>query len=118
MATDAQQFAIRFSPHYRSVCWRGQTYSFSKTQAIAFGVLMRCWADGVPDVAGDYLLNAIDSDATNLCDLFRQHPAWNTIIVPGATRGTRRLEGEPPKDIFPFDEMSDGYSMRLDGPAL
>ena len=111
MATDASpQSEIRFSPRYRSVYWRGQSYSFTKAQALAFGVLMRCWVDGVPDVAGDYLLNAIDSDATNLCDLFRKHPAWNTVIVPGETRGTRRLEGEPPKDFFLFDEMSDEYT--------
>ena len=111
MATDAKQNAeIRFSPHYRSVCWHGEKFSFTETQARAFEVLLSCWLDGVPDVPNDYLLDTIDSDATHLCDLFRRHKAWNTIIVRGATRGTRRLEGDPPQDLSLFDEMSDEHS--------
>ena len=106
MATDAAQSEIRFSPRYRSVYWRGETFAFSATQAKAFGVLLACWIDGVPDVPGDYLLATIDSDAENLCDLFRQHAAWNSIIVKGSTKGTRRLVGNPPSDLIPFDEMS------------
>ena len=111
MATNTQQNAeIRYSPGFRSVYWRGRTYAFTETQARAFGVLLRCWLGGVPDVAGDYLLAAIDSDAENLCDLFRAHAAWNTVIVPGETRGTRRLEGDPPKELLAFDEMSDEHT--------
>ena len=110
MATAAAQSEIRFGPNYRSVYWRGQSFSFTETQGRAFGVLLSCWLDGTPDVPGDYLLATIDSDAENLCDLFRQHAAWNSIIVKGATKGTRRLAGEPPSDIRPFDEMSDERS--------
>ena len=109
--TAKQDTEIRFSPRYRSVYWRGQSFAFTETQARAFGVLLEYWLDGTPDVCADYLLDVIDSDAANLCDLFRRHPAWNTVIVQGATRGTRRLEGEPPQDLSPFDEMSDEHSI-------
>ena len=107
MTRTAAQTEIRFSPHYRSVYWRGRSYSFTETQGRAFGVLLSCWVDDTPDVPNDYLLDAIDSDAEHLSDLFRRHPAWNAIIVRGATRGTRRLKGEPPSDLILFDEMSD-----------
>ena len=109
MATDAQS-EIRYSPRYRSVFWRGERFSFTETQGRAFGELLVCWINGTPDVPNDYLLETIDSDAKNLCDLFRQHEAWNTIIVKGSTKGTRRLKGDPPSDLIPFDEMSDEHS--------
>ncbi len=109
--TAKQSDEIRFSPNYRSLHWRGERFSFTETQARAFGVLLKYWLDGTPDVPGDYVLATIDSDAANLCDLFRQHKAWNRIIVPGATRGTRRLKGDPPHNLLPFDEMSDEHSI-------
>ena len=108
MATDAEP-EIRYSPGYRSGYWHGETYAFTETQAKAFGVLFDNWRQQTPDVEGVHLLLDIESEYLRLCDLFRGHAAWNTVIVKGATRGTRRLEGDP-KLFSTFDENSPEYS--------
>ncbi len=95
MATDAAQSEIRYSPGYRSVYWHGETYAFSATQSRAFAILFDNWQRQTPDVEGNYLLIEAESECKRLCDLFRGNSAWNVLIVPGATRGTRRLEGVP-----------------------
>ncbi len=87
----------RHSPDYRSVIWFDRPYAFTAAQANVAEILWTAWENGTPDVSGTYLLAASDSDSTHIGNLFRRHPAWGEMIVRGATNGTRRLAGDPPK---------------------
>ncbi len=84
----------RHSPDFRSAIWQGESYTFTASQAAIVSILWRAWANGTPDVSGDYLLTEIDSGSRHLGSLFPKHRAWGAMIVRGATNGTRRLAGD------------------------
>lgn len=81
------------SPDFRSVHWFGQDYQFTAFQAAVVAQLWEAWEHGAPDVGGQFLLeNAGDDVETKRLDqVFRDHPAWKTMIV-STTRGAYRLE--------------------------
>ena len=79
------------SPDFRSVRWFGKGYSFTGLQAAAVGVLWESWAKDAPEVGDAFLLAEANSESKRLADIFKGHPAWNTIIAQGGTKGTRRL---------------------------
>jgi len=79
------------SPDFRSVNWGGNQYSFTNNQAAYVKMLWEAWENGTPEVGQAYLQTAIDSESA-LRHLFRNHPAWRTMIVPGNTKGTFRLQ--------------------------
>jgi len=83
------------STDFRSVRWFGEVYSFTANQAPVVKLLFEHWELGAPDVGDDTLLSAVDLEAppARLAVLFRKHPAWGTMIVPGGTKGTRQLRG-------------------------
>ena len=70
------------SPDYRTCFWGEERYSFSANQAAAVKVLHRVYPRGVGQ---HFVLEAIDSDAKRLRDVFRSsgkmNPAWGTMIV-------------------------------------
>lgn len=74
-------------PDFRSVVWDGEVYGFSPGQAAVVEKLWQAMEGGYWDLAKETL---IDSEA-DLGDLFRKHPAWGTMIVPGKSKGTYRL---------------------------
>ncbi len=86
------------SKDFRSVNWYGETYSFTKTQAIVVSDLWEAWKNGTPDIGDDTLLTEAGSDQ-GLRELFRtdpgrdspRHPAWGGMIVEGQSKGTHRL---------------------------
>jgi hypothetical protein len=81
------------SPDYRSVVWDGRNYRLTPLQAAVVKVLWEAWELGSPDVGGATLLEAADSCADRLRDVFRRSVAWGELVVPGATKGTYRLNG-------------------------
>lgn len=78
--------AAAHSLDYRSCTVRGERYTFSATQATIVRLLWEAHGNGTPDVGGQTLLEAADSEAAQLRDVFRargqMHPAWGTLIVP------------------------------------
>ncbi len=50
------------------------------------------WEHGTPDLDQQTILNEADADSRRLVDVFRDHPAWNTMIKPGVTKGAYRLQ--------------------------
>lgn len=54
-------------------------------------VLWEAWENKTPDVGDATLLEKSESESSRLRDVFKDHPAWNTMIVPGKTKGARRL---------------------------
>jgi len=95
----------QFGPGYRSVSWYGEIYTFTATQAAIVGILAEAYEAKTPDVDAEMLVGegafsqeAIKtkrgkaSAAHRVRDLFRNNPAWGTMIVPGGTRGTYQLK--------------------------
>lgn len=84
---------------FRLVCWWGESYSFTARQARAVKVLWDAWKTDTPDVCDETLLFAVDDNAPprNIRDLFRNKPAWGSMIVGGDTKGTHRLK-DPQED--------------------
>lgn len=83
-------------PDFRSVKWFGSVYEFTAQQAACVKVLWEAWENGTPAVGDATVLETADSDAERLPLVFRNHPAWGTLIVEGQTKGTHRL-ADPPK---------------------
>ena len=79
------------SPCYRSVRWREQDFRFTAMQAHALGILHDNYKRGLPDTSQQALLTEIESKSRRLRDIFRNSPAWKTLIVAGERRGTYRL---------------------------
>jgi hypothetical protein len=79
----------RHSTDYRSVHWYGHDFTFTACQAAVVGVLWKNWGNGTPDVGQETLL--ADLDTKRLIDLFKEHPAWGVMIVPGDSKGSYRL---------------------------
>ncbi|MEK6675972.1 MAG: hypothetical protein AABZ47_10005 [Planctomycetota bacterium] len=85
------------SKGFRSVRWNGTNYSFTATQAAIVKQLWEPWENGTPDEPGDTLLATAEvADSQRIRDVFKNHPAWTTMIVQGETKGTYRLS--PPKN--------------------
>jgi hypothetical protein len=100
-ALPAQEPNVAHSEDFRSVSWFGQNYCFNISQALVVKRLWEAWAKGTPDVGNETLLQAIDElvPPERVDTVFRSHPAWNSMIVSGETKGTRRLSPPeaPPK---------------------
>jgi hypothetical protein len=91
----------KHSSDFRSVVWYGTPFQFTPTQAACVKVLWREWENGTPEVGEDAILEdpEVEADAKRLIDVFRDkksptgyHPAWRTMIVVGATKGSYRLK--------------------------
>ena len=89
---ESQEF--QHSPDYASVNWLGQQYQFNKKQATCVRLLHEAWFEGTPYLSGQHLLSEILS-ASRMSDLFKGHPAWNSLIVSGERRATYRLKLSP-----------------------
>jgi len=75
------------------VRWFGTRYSFSPLQSAIVRVLWSAWEHGTPEVRQSVLLESADTD-TELRFVFRDHPAWGAMLVPGSAKGTFRLADE------------------------
>jgi hypothetical protein len=73
------------------VHWFGTDFTFTGMQAACVDILWMAWANGTPEVGNDTLLSKAGSDTKRIDHLFRDHPAWGTMIRPGKTKGTTRL---------------------------
>ncbi len=84
---------VAHSVDFRSLKWFGETYSFTANQAPVVKVLYEHWENGTPDVGSETLLLAVDPKAppARLSVLFQGHPAWNSLIVSGGSKGTYRF---------------------------
>ena len=87
--------ACRHSDDFRSVVWHGIQYSFTNIQARVVAVLYANWENGTPDVGMEFLLESANCRTSRLADVFRNNPAWGTMIVDGATKGSKRLSDPP-----------------------
>ena len=86
------------SADFRSMNWDGVFFEFSTSQAACVHTMYRSWEDGVPVLSDFHILEESGLGGSRLSDVFQKgkHPAWGNLIVPGQTKGTRRLKPEPP----------------------
>ena len=95
VAEPTQLPPARPSVDFRSVYYYGANYSFTKMQAVIFRLLWEAFQNGTPDIGAETLLEAVDAKTSRLVDIFRDHPAWGTLIVDGKTKGSKRLADAP-----------------------
>jgi len=87
-------FQPRFGTGYRCVWWESDQdpFTFTPTQAACVAVLWKNAANGTPAVGQDAILENAGSSSERLSDIFKNHPAWGTMIVPlEKKRGTFKL---------------------------
>lgn len=84
------------SSDYASVHWFGADYTFTSKQADAVSEWWAAWQNGTPALHDDTVLAELESNARGkphaLRDLFKGHPAWDTMIVRGPRQGTHQLQ--------------------------
>jgi hypothetical protein len=94
-----RELEFAHSPDFRSVRWFGATYTFTENQAPRVGLLWQNWEKGTPDVGRQALLDAVEeSSGQHIAHVFRDCPAWGTMIV-SAKKGSYRLRR--PTDSIP-----------------
>jgi len=84
-------------PDFRDVNWYGTKHVFSPNQAACIRILWEAWEQGNPWVSdGTVLQKSGVGDRQRLRDVFKNHPAWGTMIVQGPQQDLHGLQ-EPPK---------------------
>ena len=83
------------SSDFRCVAWFGTPHEFTTNQARIVELLWREWERGVPVVSQDWIVEQLNLSG-RLQDSFRGHLAWNTMIASGETKGSVRLNADPP----------------------
>lgn len=78
-------------PGFACVRWFGQLFSFTPNQSRIVEILWSAQSGGTPEVRQERLLDNAGIESGRLVDVFKDHPAWNTMIVAGSTRGTYRI---------------------------
>jgi hypothetical protein len=82
---------FRHSPDFRSVWLHEELFSLTTQQAQVVEYLFGMHEGHTPEVAQVTILDAIGAGGSQLRDTFRGAPAWGKLVVPGATRGSFRL---------------------------
>jgi hypothetical protein len=81
----------RHGPDFRSVHWCGTDFTFTATQASCVRILWKAWENGTPEVGNHTLMVEAGAETKRIDHIFRDHPAWGTMMRPGKTKGTTRL---------------------------
>lgn len=87
--------AARHSQDFSSVHWFGTDYTFTAMQADAVSEWWAAWKHGTPDVRDTTILTEVGAKSkkkASLHNILSGHPAWGTMIIAGATKGTHRLQ--------------------------
>jgi hypothetical protein len=68
------------SPDFCSVRFAGRIFEFTTNQRIIVEMLWTAWECGSPIVSYGALQEKVDTD-TRIIEMFKGHPAWNTLII-------------------------------------
>jgi hypothetical protein len=72
---------------FKWVDWFGVIFEFVGAQCGVVAHLWKASEDGIGGVSQLVLLDGADCEKSRLRDLFRAHPAWETMIVPDHDAG-------------------------------
>lgn len=90
----------KHSKDYAAIIWNGIHYRFTGTQAAIVRCLWRARLRGTLDVRQETLIDAAGcSETSKMSNVFKDHPAWTTVISTDRLRGVYRLatvEYDPP----------------------
>ena len=67
------------------------TNTYEVLTASSDETLWEAWEQDTPEVGGAYILETIGTIAAKFTDLFKNHTAWNSMIIGGETKGSYRL---------------------------
>lgn len=91
-ASQVRENNFKFSPDFRSVSLRGQSFTLTSRQAQVVEILYNAYLQGPPDIGQDYILEKLGSPTSRLRDTFRSRKeAWGVLIIKGNSPGTYRL---------------------------
>ena len=74
------------SDDYRTVMWKGKTFTFNKTQALCIHLLHSSFSDGIPWVSNGEIANLLSEHSiidTRMSKIFQKHRAWDSLIIFG-----------------------------------
>lgn len=97
-ATTSSLPDCRHSDDFASVVHYGDPYEFTKNQRPIVQILWEQCENGTAAVGSQFLLEEASSDQTRLSAVFRDHPAWSTMIVPGSRNDTYQI-ADPEKKL-------------------
>jgi hypothetical protein len=80
----------KHSTDFRSVRWGDETFAFTPAQARVVKHLWGALEDGAPEVSHAALQEEAEV-LSPIRNIFKGHPAWRKLIVPGRSKGTLRL---------------------------
>jgi hypothetical protein len=92
-----EESADHSAEDFRTILWHGQVYGFNPAQAKVVAALWAARENGRPDVADDSLVRVSGTGDDRLEDVFNGSPAWGTLILEGAARGTHRIAPPSPE---------------------
>ena len=86
---------VEFTPSesYRSVRWRGREFELTDAQAGVVRNLDRARESGIEWVSTRDALSNVDTAATRVSDVFKDSPAWKSLVIIGRP-GRYRLDIE------------------------
>jgi len=95
----APEEPYKHSDDFRSIKWNQNAFTFTRNQARCVKLLWQAWKNDTPEIDGLTVVTQADVSQNRLVDVFKgkdgMHPAWNTLIVSGATKGSYRLADSP-----------------------
>lgn len=89
----------RHSIDFCSVRWDTHQFTFTPAQAKVVSILWEAMENDTPEVRQETLLEHASSQGSRLRDVFRDHPAFGAMIVPGELKGTFRLAPPAPRYV-------------------
>ena len=75
------------SRDFASVNWFGRLYTFTPAQRDVVALLWDAWKNDTPFVSQASLLDCSDAERARLRDIFKNHPAFGTMIRQGIALG-------------------------------
>lgn len=85
---------FKHSEDFRTIMFGGESYNLTSRQAQVVQLLYEEMESGIPEVAQDRILVALDSPASQLRDAFQgaNRGLWGMLIVPGKRRETYQFD--------------------------
>jgi len=83
--------SFKHSQDFRSITWKGKTYYLKPKAAEVVQFLYESHLNGTPELNKHTILEEIDSEGKRLRDIFKGTGVWRTLVVPGKTQGTWKL---------------------------
>jgi len=72
---------FRYSPDFHGIYWKEKIFKFNKSQAIIVKALFKAYLNKASHLGGTYLSELAGREGKQMKDIFKNHPAWKTLII-------------------------------------